>query len=80
MLLEAGIPPICGARLPTGPQTQDSRCDQDGRNTMEALHFDHEPPLTDAERTQPAHVCDPNRIQLLCASCHSAKTDREGDD
>ncbi len=78
MLLEAGIPPVCGAALPTGPQTQDSLCKAEGRVQGEDLHFDHEPPLTAEERLDPHAVCDPNRLQLLCGSrCHHAKTERE---
>ena len=78
MLLEAGIPPVCGAALPTGPQTADSLCKAEGRSQGEDLHFDHEPPLTDEERLDPHIVCDPTRIQLLCGSrCHQAKTERE---
>lgn len=79
-LVEAGIPPVCGAALPTGPQTQDSACKAKGLFTYtsadgSSLHFDHEPPLTDAERNDPAIVCDPNRIQLLCAEDHARKDD-----
>ncbi len=80
MLITLGITPVCGAALPAGPDTQDSKCkaarlltwaSRDGS----ALHLDHVPPLTDAERRDESKVCDPLRIQLLCASCHNAKDD-----
>jgi hypothetical protein len=71
-LVAAGIPPICGAALPGGPQTAHSRCQAAGLVTGTELHLHHEPPLTAEERQQRARVCDPFRIQLLCASCHRA--------
>lgn len=74
MLVEAGVLPICGASLPGGPQTSDSRCQADGLQNGEDLHLDHEPPLTDAERLDARIVCDPLRIQLLCGVDHSRKT------
>lgn len=82
MLIAEGIVPVCGAALPGGPRTQDSQCRADGHLTFtssdgSALHLDHEPPLTDAERQNRAAVCDPMRVRLLCASCHSGKTQRE---
>ena len=82
MLVERGIPPVCGATLPGGPSTTDSRCKAQGLQTFQStdgsdLHLDHEPPLTPAEREHPAVVCDPLRIQMLCRADHSAKTLRE---
>jgi hypothetical protein len=77
MLLEAGIVPCCGASLPTGPQTLHSRCRDEGLLTLTGLHFDHEPPLQDWERQDARKVCDPNRIQLLCATDHASKTRQE---
>jgi hypothetical protein len=83
LLVAHGIVPVCGAALSTGPQTHDSLCKADGLLTFtnpdgSSLHFDHHPPLTDAERADPAIVCDPTRIQLLCGPrCHQAKTLRE---
>jgi hypothetical protein len=77
LLLEQDIPPVCGATLPTGPQTSDSRCKADGVLTFDSLHHDHEPPLTPHERQHRAAVEDPQRIQLLCAACHAAKTRRQ---
>ena len=77
-LVSLGIAPVCGAALPDGPVTRDSRCkalgllvftSQDGS----ALHLDHEPALLEHERQDRDAVCTPLRIQLLCASCHSAK-------
>lgn len=77
MLTAAGIVPCCGAALPDGPQTQDSTCKAKGRVNFDELHFDHEPPLTDAERQSPSIVCDPRRIQLLCGADHNRKRARE---
>lgn len=81
MLIEAGVSPVCGATLPGGPQTNDSQCQASGLLTFQSadgsdLQQDHEPRLTEAERRDPHAVCDPLRIQLLCRSCHSAKTAR----
>lgn len=80
-MLLAGIVPVCGATLPGGPTTQDSRCKVQGLLTFtsadgSSLHRDHEPPLLESERGDPAAVCNPLRIQLLCASCHAAKVER----
>lgn len=82
LLVAAGVVPVCGAALPDGPRTNDSQCARLGRITMQSddgsdLALDHEPPLTDRERRDPAAVCNPRRLQLLCRSCHSAKTMRE---
>lgn len=80
-LVELGITPCCGAALPDGPQTQDSLCKAEGLVTMDGLHLDHEPPLTEAERRVPAIVCDATRVQLLCSryGCHSRKTRRQAE-
>lgn len=82
MLVEAGVPPVCGAALPGGPRSTDSLCRSRGLLTFHNpdgsdLHLDHEPPLTDAERQDASAVCDPLRVQLLCRHDHSAKTLRE---
>ena len=76
-LITFGILPACGARWPGLPLTGDSRCAEEGRIVTDDLHLDHEPPLTEAEREDVRAVCDKDRVQLLCASCHSAKTLRE---
>lgn len=81
-LVLSGIRPICGAAFPGGPKTQDSRCQQEGQLTFtsadgSSLHFDHEPPLTEDERTNRSIVCQATRIQLLCAECHASKTARQ---
>lgn len=76
-LASAGQHAICGASLPTGPQTTDSACKAAGYLVYDDLHVDHEPPLEDWERQIVARVCDPNRVQLLCRHCHSAKTKRQ---
>lgn len=72
-----GLGVRCGARLPEAPTTSDSRCLARGILTTRGLHLDHIRPLTDAERQNEAAVCDSRRVQLLCTSCHSAKTNRE---
>lgn len=77
-LVVANVPPVCGAVLPGGPQTTDSRCRQAGLLTFTnadgtALHGDHEPPLRDEERHDRRAVCDPYRVQLLCAACHARR-------
>jgi len=76
-LVEHGLVPRCGATLPTGPRTADSACLQAGLYVLDHLHLDHEPPLTKAERDFPDIVCDGNRIQLLCRTCHARKTERQ---
>jgi hypothetical protein len=82
MLVNAGILPVCGAALPTGPANRDSACRDAGLDTFtsadgSSLHLDHEPALEDWERSDPARVCDPHRIVLKCQSCHQAKTAKE---
>lgn len=79
LLVQAQIPPVCGAALPSGPIPRDSACRDTGVCTYtsadgSSLHLDHEPPLEAWERSNPAIVCDPNRIVLKCASCHTRKT------
>jgi hypothetical protein len=77
-LVVANVAPVCGATLPGGPQTTDSRCRSLGLLTFynedgTALHGDHVPPLRDEERHDRRAVCDPLRIQLLCAACHARR-------
>lgn len=72
-----GPGPCCGARLPEAPVSTDSACAAQGILTTRGLHLDHFPPLTLAEREDARAVCDPSRVQLLCHSCHNAKTNRE---
>ena len=81
-LVYSGVVPTCGASLPTGPHSSDSRCLTQGLHVFanedgSDLHLDHEPPLAEAERSDISIVCDPQRIQLLCRTCHAAKTRRE---
>ncbi len=81
-LVDAGILPVCGAALPSGPASDHSQCHAAGALTWtsldgSSLHFDHEPALVDHERQNPQAVCDENRIVLLCQSCHAAKTAKE---
>lgn len=82
LLVDAGILPVCGSALPTGPVNRDSVCRDAGLLTFtshdgSSLHLDHEPALQDWERSDPARVCDPNRIVLKCQRCHQAKTAKE---
>lgn len=44
---------------------------------MSDLELDHDPPLEEHERTDPAIVCNPARVAFLCKSDHSAKTGDE---
>lgn len=77
MLVDQGILPVCGATLPGGPVTTDSTCKAAKHWNAEYLHLDHEPPLRDDERHDVSKVCDPLRVQLLCARDHGVKTRRE---
>lgn len=77
LLIDAGIIPACGSALPSGPNTTDSQCKADGRQVTTMLQLDHEPPLEDWEQRIRSRVCDPDRVQYLCASCHSRKTIRQ---
>jgi len=73
-LIVRHITPVCGAHLPGGPKTTDSRCHAAGLLNGDNLHLDHEPPLRPEERVDRRAVCDPMRVQLLCQSCHAAKS------
>lgn len=79
-LIELGILPVCGASLPTGPNTQAySQCAQEGRLTAENLELDHDPPLTHEERLRATQgdrraFDNPNRVGFLCRACHARKT------
>lgn len=80
LLAASGILPVCGASLPTGPNTKVwSDCAKKGLANGNDLHVDHEPPLTDDERARAqagdrSAIDDVNRVGLLCGSCHDAKT------
>ena len=74
LLIQQHILPVCGARLPEGPQESHSRCRTHGLLNGEGLHLNHHPPLRDDERQDIRAVCDPTRIELLCATCHNALT------
>ena len=81
-LVAAGIVPVCGAALPSGPSAQDSQCQQAGLLTFtsadgSSLHLDHDPALEDWERHDVRRVCDEARVVLLCQACHARKTARE---
>lgn len=80
-LIARDILPVCGARL-AGTPSPSSRCAADGLLTARSadgsdLHFDHDPPLTDVERSDWRAVCDETRIVLLCAEDHNRKTQHE---
>lgn len=77
LLVQEGIVPCCGADLPDAPWRSPTRCQSQGLMTGDDLHLDHDPPLTQTERSDVAAVCNPLRIRLLCASCHSEKTRQE---
>jgi hypothetical protein len=76
LLLARHILPMCGARL-CGTASPHSRCAEQGRLTVEGLQLDHDPPLEAWERSRSERVCDPQRVQFLCAVCHSIKTRKE---
>jgi 5-methylcytosine-specific restriction protein A len=72
-LIALGISPICGARLPGAELTTHSRCAAEGRD-VPGTHYDHIEPFVGLD--DPRRL-DPLNLQLLCASCHSRKTDVE---
>lgn len=81
MLVAQDIVPVCGARL-SGVPSPHSQCAAEGRLVASSadgsdLHFDHDPPLRDEERTDTSAVCDPRRITILCAACHNRKSQAE---
>jgi hypothetical protein len=73
LLLSRSILPVCGARL-SGVPSPHSQCAREGRLELEQLHCDHDPPLEDWERKDPARVCDLGRCGLLCRHCHQRKS------
>jgi 5-methylcytosine-specific restriction protein A len=77
-LINLGIAPVCGARLPGAAATTDSVCQQEGRfvgdsGNGRALELDHIVP----HEGDPALFNDDLNLQLLCRRDHSAKTLRE---
>lgn len=72
-----GIAPLCGARLPNAPSTQDSRCQRDGKVTLGYV-VDHIVPVSGPHDPR---FYDPSNHQLLCDGrgygCHDAKRQRE---
>jgi hypothetical protein len=83
MLIAAGIAPVCGARLPGAPVTQDSQCQAEGRLVDDAahrrwhgtgLHTDH----IVSHRGNEQLRMDVHNLQLLCKPEHDEKTLREG--
>lgn len=84
LLLRAGIAPVCGARLPGAPVTEDSTCQRDGvflgddahkQMTGHRLNADHIVPHDGDE----ALFLDVLNLQLLCDPDHAVKTQREGE-
>ncbi len=79
LLAERGIPPVCGASLPTGPDVaRYSRCKAERIENGAGLHLHHEPALTDLERAAAIAgdrraVDDPDRCGFLCRACHAAR-------
>jgi 5-methylcytosine-specific restriction endonuclease McrA len=68
------IAPLCGARLPGAPVTDDSRCATEGL-LVEGTEADHIVPYIGPDGTiNRNRQFDPLNIQLLCGSCHSTKT------
>ena len=61
---------ICGGRLPGAPVTDHSRCLAEGRSNNRDLEVDHIQPHKGDRRL----LLDPLNLQVLCASCHAAKT------
>src|SRR4051812_22966064 len=55
-LIAFDIPPVCGARLPGAPVTNDSLCQAKGLLNEHRLHLDHTPPLLDSERADERKV------------------------
>jgi len=81
LLVARDILPVCGARI-DGVPSPHSQCAGEGRLIARSadgsdLHFDHDPPLREAERADPSAVCDPRRISILCAACHNRKSQAE---
>jgi hypothetical protein len=76
MLIARHLVPMCGARLSGLPSPQ-SHCAQQQRVMCDDLQLDHDPPLEAWERSHPERVCDPQRVQFLCAACHASKTREE---
>ena len=83
LLVAAGVPVACGARLPGAPETNDSQCRTHGvvygdaehrLRTRRSLHVDHIRP----HRGLVALFFDVLNLQLLCQSCHAVKSQREG--
>ena len=64
---------LCGARLPGTRNTEDSRCQAEGRITRGEV-IDHITPVTGPK--DPTFY-DSSNHQLLCQSCHNAKRQRE---
>lgn len=81
-LLDAGIAPTCGARLPGATITNDSTCLAEGRFVDDglhrlqfgtALHTDHIVPHEGDDRLR----LDLLNLQLLCQPEHARKSQRE---
>lgn len=83
LLLGAGVPPVCGARLPGARPAPQSRCLAAGQlvdDTLHRLRFHGKGLHTDhivPHRGDPVLFRDPLNLQLLCRDEHTAKTARE---
>jgi 5-methylcytosine-specific restriction protein A len=70
--LGIGLGAICGGRMPGAPVTTDSRCLAAGVENGRALQLDHLRPVEAG-----GGLYDLANLQVLCATCHSAKTARD---
>lgn len=74
-LVDAGIPPVCGARLPGAPVTDDSLCAAEGLLVFEGLDCDHIEPHHGQDDPK---FWDMLNLQLLDhRRCHPRKTVRK---
>ena len=64
---------LCGARHPSAPATNDSRC-ASKKMSIAGTVVDHIEPIV--TRTHPRFF-DVSNLQLLCATCHNLKRQRE---
>lgn len=71
-LVDAGIPPVCGATLPSVPPTGDSLCAAEGLQTFTPLDCDH---IEAHEGQGDPRFWNMANLQLLChGRCHARKT------
>jgi 5-methylcytosine-specific restriction protein A len=71
-LIALGIVPVCGARLPGAPLTDDSLCAAQGFLNQQRLHLDH---IVPRQGPDDPRFWDPLNWQVLCGPrCHARKT------